>query len=146
MHLRILIGLVVLLLALATASLAQESDRYRLERTDNGLVRMDTVTGEMSICQDRDGRLVCRMLGDERAAFEQELERLQASVEALEKRVSELEAARPGDEGPSQLSESEFEQTMSYMERFFRRFIGIVKDLDQELRKDESEPAQPQRT
>ena len=86
------------------------------------------------------------MLGDERAAFEQELERLQASVEALEKRVSELEAVRPGDEGPSQLSESEFEQTMSYMERFFRRFIGIVKDLDQELRKDESEPAQPQRT
>jgi len=146
MHLRILLGSVVLLLALATASLAQEADRYRLERTDNGLVRMDTVTGEMSICQEREGRLVCRMAGDERAAFEQELERLQASVQALEKRVSELEGAQAGHKEPSQLSESEFEQTMSYMERFFRRFIGIVKDLDQELRKDEPEPAQPQRT
>ena len=29
-------------------------------------------------------------------------------------------------------TEEEFEKTMSYMERFFRGFIGIVKELDED--------------
>jgi hypothetical protein len=32
---------------------AAEPDRYRLEKTESGYVRMDTRTGEMSICEER---------------------------------------------------------------------------------------------
>ena len=57
---------------------ADETDRYRLEKSDNGYVRMDTQTGEMSICEERSGQLVCKLAADERAAFEDEIDRLQA--------------------------------------------------------------------
>ena len=40
---------------LAGASLAAATERYRLERSDSGYVRMDTQTGEMSTCEERGG-------------------------------------------------------------------------------------------
>jgi hypothetical protein len=68
------------------AAYAQSDDeRYTLEKSANGYVRMDKQTGEMSICQEQSGQLVCKLAADERSAFESEVDRLQSSVEALEK-------------------------------------------------------------
>ncbi|TIV69269.1 MAG: hypothetical protein E5V89_19505, partial [Mesorhizobium sp.] len=95
-------------------------------------VRMDTQTGAMSICEERSGQLVCKMAADERAAFQDEIDRLQGSVKALDERVAKLEnslSARLESQLPS---EEDFNKTMSYMERFFRSFMDIVKDMDKE--------------
>lgn len=123
----------------ATSAGAEDAARYRLEKTADGYVRMDTQTGAMSKCTEQAGQLVCRMAADEHSAFQDEVDRLQASMKALDERVARLEnslAARLESRLPS---EEEFDRTMGYMERFFRGFMGIVKDLN----KDEVEPGKP---
>ncbi|TIX77589.1 MAG: hypothetical protein E5V24_27965, partial [Mesorhizobium sp.] len=56
----------------AASAFSEEIDRYRLEKSATGYVRMDTQTGAMSICEERSGQLVCKMAADERAAFQDE--------------------------------------------------------------------------
>jgi hypothetical protein len=139
----------LLLLPLLASASAAEPDRYRLEKTPNGYVRMDTRTGEMSVCQEKWGELVCRMAADERTAVQNEMERLQtelkalndqlATVKALEGRVAKLENSMTAKIEQSLPTEEDFNKTMSYMERFFRSFMGIVKDFENE----NPNPAEP---
>ena len=44
---------------------ANDAERYRLEKSANGYVRMDTQTGAMSICEEKEGQLVCRVAADD---------------------------------------------------------------------------------
>lgn len=119
------------LLATAGAN-AADSERYRLEKTEQGYVRMDTQTGEMSICEERAGQLICKLATDARTAFEDELGRLQDVVAKLEARIGRLEAALPARSPSALPSEEEFEQTLGYMERFLRRFLGIAKEMNED--------------
>ncbi|MVA95671.1 hypothetical protein GN330_00195 [Nitratireductor sp. CAU 1489] len=112
-----------------TAS-AQDGERYWIEKSQDGYVRMDRQTGEMSYCSGQGGRLVCRLAADDRRALQDEIARLQDEIVAIEERLAALES-RPRDEGLP--SEDEFEKTMGYMERFFRRFMGIVKEFERDL-------------
>ncbi|MGN6146821.1 hypothetical protein [Ollibium composti] len=118
---------------------ANDAERYRLEKSANGYVRMDTQTGAMSICEEKEGQLVCRVAADERSAFQDEIDRLQDKVKGLDERVSKLENSLSQKLESSLPSEEDFNKTMSYMERFLRSFMGIVKDMEKE------EPA-PQKT
>ncbi|MEW9808640.1 hypothetical protein ABUE31_21830 [Mesorhizobium sp. ZMM04-5] len=119
------------LLAVPLAASA-ETDRYRLEKTPEGYVRLDTSTGAMSICTQRQDELVCRMAADERTAMQDEIERLQAGVKSLEDRVARLERAPAAQAQSSLPTEEDFNRTMGYMERFFRSFMGIVRDFEAE--------------
>lgn len=130
---------VVLTMLASTNANAAETERYRLEKTDTGYVRMDTQTGEMSICEERTGQLICKLATDARTAFEGEVERLQEAVAALEERIARIEAALPAKSQSALPSEEEFEQTLGYMERFLRRFMGIAKDMQ-----DDSKTPSPQ--
>lgn len=123
---------VALILLVAANAGAADTDRYRLEKTDTGYVRMDTQTGEMSICEERGGQLICKLATDARTAFEGEVERLQDAVKVLEERVAKLETALPAKPQTALPSEEEFEKTLGYMERFLRRFMGIAKDMEDE--------------
>jgi flagellar motility protein MotE (MotC chaperone) len=129
----------------AASAWSEETDRYRLEKSANGYVRMDTQTGAMSICEERSGQLVCKMAADERAAFQDEVDRLQTSVKALDERVSKLENSLSARFESTLPSEEDFNKTMSYMERFFRTFKNIVKDMDKEGGDDGAKP-NPQKT
>ena len=123
-----------------------DTDRYTLEKTGNGYVRMDRRTGEMSLCEERSGQLVCKLAADERAAFQADTERLEAAIEALEERVAKLESGLAAEPGDALSTEEEFEKTIGYMERFLRRFMGIAKDFEEEPAKPEAPPADPQKT
>ena len=130
--------------AVAAQAAEAGADRYRLEKSAEGYVRMDTLTGAMSLCEEKSGQLVCRMAADERAALQDEIGRVQGSVEALEERVARLEKAPPARLDSTLPSEEEFDKTMGYMERFFRTFLNIVKDFSREDG-DAAKPA-PDRT
>lgn len=139
---RVVAGLAIAATLLATPSRSQEADRYILERSGEGFVRMDRMTGEMSICDDRGGQLACRLAADERAAFENELD-------ALAERVKKLEAQMAGMEKSAATelpSETEFEQTLTLMERFFRRFWDLVREFESEKDQPSPEDGTPQRT
>ena len=114
--------------ALAAGSAQAEGEgRYRMEKTDGGLVRLDTATGEVSLCREQEGQIVCRMAADERAAFEKELDLLTKRVEALEKGGATGETAAK----PSLPTDEEIDRTMTIMEKMMQRFMGIVKNLEE---------------
>nr|WP_307233167.1 hypothetical protein [Pararhizobium capsulatum] len=100
--------------------------RYSMQRAESGIARLDTQTGEVSLCQDKDGQMVCRLAADERTAFELELDLLTKRVETLEN------ALQDGQFGtkPRLPTDEEIDQTMGIMERMLRGFMGIVKDLE----------------
>ena len=93
---------------------------------------MDTQTGAMSICEERSGQLVCKVAADERAAFQDEIDRLQTSMKAMDERVTKLENSLSARLESKLPSEEDFNKTMSYMERFLKGFMGIVKDMDKD--------------
>ena len=116
-----------------TPVFAEDAERYRMERTEDGFVRMDMATGQMSICRERGVELVCRAAVDEREAYHREIGDLEKRVDLLEQRLAELEGAGLRSMVPS---EEDFEQTLNQMERFFRRFFGMVREFDQETAPD----------
>ncbi|MER9065579.1 hypothetical protein NKH84_03305 [Mesorhizobium sp. M0902] len=116
----------------AASAFSEEADRYRLEKSANGYVRMDTQTGAMSLCEERSGQLVCKTAADERAALQDEVDRLQSSVKALDERVAKLENSLAARFESTLPSEEDFNKTMGYMEHFLRSFMDIVKDMDKD--------------
>ncbi|MCA1491172.1 hypothetical protein [Sinorhizobium alkalisoli] len=124
---------------------AQESSpgRYTMQKSETGFARLDTETGEVDLCQEKNGELVCRMAADERAAFERELDLLTRRVEALEKAVGRGAAASK----PDLPTDEEIDRTMSIMERVMRKFMGIVKEFDDKGKSPAEEGGQvPDRT
>jgi hypothetical protein len=105
---------------------AKDIVRYSLEKTADGYVRMDRQSGEMSVCKETDGQLVCRLAADERAAANAALAK---RLDALEKKVAALEGS-PSKPQNALPSDEEFDNTLSMMERFMRRFMGVVKELE----------------
>lgn len=115
-----------LALLLTGSAHAEGEGRYRMERTEAGFVRLDTVSGDISLCREQDGQIVCRMAADERAAFEKELDLLAKRIEALEKGGTTGQTAAK----PSLPTDEEIDRTMSIMEKMMKRFMGIVKNLE----------------
>ncbi|SFA98459.1 hypothetical protein SAMN03159496_01341 [Rhizobium sp. NFR07] len=117
------------------AGAAEAQQRFQMERSEGGIIRLDTETGAITTCRDQSGELTCRMAPDERAAYETELDLLEKRVSVLEERLSQT----PPDRLPS---DAEVDRSLSIMERFMRTFMGIVREFTGE---PEKEP-QPDRT
>ena len=130
-------------LILAGSAHADGEGRYRMEKTETGFIRLDTTSGDVSLCREKDGQIVCRMAADERAAFEKELDLLTRRVEALEKGG----ATALTDAKPSLPTDEEIDRTMTVMEKMMQRFMGIVKNLeDGEEKAVPEKGADPQKT
>jgi len=122
----------------ATAGVyAQDGDanRYTMERTDDGIVRMDTATGEMSLCQERDGRIACALAGDERSALDERIARLEQRLSAMEKEIADLKADRA-----TLPTDKDLDRAMGAMENFMRRFFKMVDDLNKDFKDRTGEP------
>jgi hypothetical protein len=145
MQLKGIVASALLIAAFPLSAGAQDTDRYTLEKSADGYVRMDRKTGEMSICAERSGQLVCRLAADERSAYQDQVDRLQERLSDLEKRVAEMETAPRLKLDGALPSEEDFEKSLGYMERFFRRFMDIVKDFDKDWLRGEPD-TQPQKT
>ncbi|GHD15235.1 hypothetical protein ACFOEZ_16535 [Tianweitania populi] len=126
-----------LLLGLGATAQAQGSETFRLEKTEHGYVRLNTQTGAMSICEERDTQLVCRMAADEAAAGTDQADGLHARIDRLEARIATLERQQKSTDVAA---DEEFDKGLHRMERFLRGFMGIVREF-------ESDPkSQPDRT
>ena len=119
----ITLSLVAILIPLAASAAEPDASRFQLERSGDHFVRLDRQTGAMSLCEEKDGELVCRMAADERAAYESELDRLSDRVTALENK-SIVNKALPSD--------AEIDRSIGIMERWMRSFMGIVKEFQSE--------------
>src|SRR4051795_10869489 len=76
----------------AEAKLDSQNGRYALSPVADGVIRLDTKTGDVSTCTNTGTGWVCYAVPDERAALDAEIGRLQADNERLK--------AEPAGRGP----------------------------------------------
>ena len=69
-----------------------ENGRYTLSTVPDGVIRLDTRTGEVSNCANNGNGWACYLVPDERAAFDAEIGRLQAENEKSRTEVERLKA------------------------------------------------------
>ncbi|MBP0616342.1 hypothetical protein [Jiella mangrovi] len=102
-----------------------EPGRYEIVRIDGAVARLDTATGELSPC-----RVVADALTCGNAAGPRDQAASNARIRALEKRVSALEAEL--SKGGSALTGSdETDAAIARMQKLFRGFADIVKELEE---------------
>lgn len=124
-------------------SAADPAGRYTMSPTDSGMLRLDTVTGAVSLCSRRSEQWVCEPVSDETASTRAEIDRLtaenrdlRAEVQRLEEfalsgggRAPERHAERPG--GRLELpSEADVDRAFDYVERMFKKFRNKLKEFD----------------
>ncbi len=108
---------------------AQDMQRYSMEKTEAGIIRLDRQTGEFALCKELAGKIECaetklaQLSSDERTVL------LEKQVADLTARIAKLE--KSGVANSTLPSEEEFEKGLGYMERFMRSFMGVAKSLDE---------------
>lgn len=132
---------VSLALALGTATAAAQAadnHRYQMQEVEGGVVRLDTVTGGMTLCLTKQDRLVCD-------PAENRMKALTTRIDELEKRLARLEAEEPqaGAGEPSEPTDRQLDEAMDTMKRVMQHFFGMVRDFEKELRKPSGRDEDP---
>jgi hypothetical protein len=119
----------IALLALALAAspaIAQTPGRFTFQPIDGGIMRLDTETGHVSHCTKAGDSLACRSVADDRAALQEEIDRLRRENEAL--RLGG-KPSTPGITGKLQLpSEDEIDKAMTMFEKMMRRMMKTFRE------------------
>lgn len=95
--------------------------RYQLQPVEGGVVRLDTATGQMTMCRAGAGALDCTEAASGGGAMA--VAALKARVDALERQVAALR------KGSSLPSDAEVDRSLSIMEKFMRSFMGMAREL-----------------
>jgi hypothetical protein len=113
-----------------------ESGRYTMERSGDGFLRLDTRTGAVSFCGQKNGAWGCNPVSDDRQALAEEIQKLETENRLLRDRVLELEGKPPAaDAKPPELklpSDAEMNQIMTWLETWVARFFAFVRTLTSE--------------
>ena len=128
------------------AAVGDGAARYAMRATAEGTLRLDTRTGETTLCTTAGGRLKCSVSAEERAAYQQEIDALGTRLEKLEQRLIALEGPGRGSgemsgsaDALSEAQRRNVDQAVSMAERAMRGFVGVVK----RLKRDYGEPGAP---
>jgi hypothetical protein len=105
-----------------------ENGRYNMSPVAGGVLRLDTRSGQVSLCRQKGDSWICETTADDRAAYEKEIARLQARVAGLEAELGR----RPGGGDLKLPSDAEVDRVMKFFESVFRRFIGMIEGLQRE--------------
>jgi hypothetical protein len=120
-----------------------EDSRFSFFRVDDGYLRLDGHTGQVSICAKRQAGWLCQALPEERAAFEAEIARLQGDNAALKKEVLAHGLPLPGGVWPDSpatagprppaATDHEVNQVMSVIENVWRRLVAMIVSVQRDL-------------
>jgi hypothetical protein len=144
---RLIVMLALAAAAGGSAALAQtaapdsENGRYTFNQVADGLLRLDTRTGQVSLCAKKDTGVACNSVPDERTALENEIARLQRENGTLKKEMLARNLPLPGGvanapsaEQQRELnlkvplpSDAEIDRVMSAFEKMWRRLVDMVQ-------------------
>ena len=134
----------------------RENGRYALSPIADGVIRLDTRTGDVSTCSNSGTGWACYAVPDERAALDAEIGRLQADNEKLK---AELQAAReptingkideplpktdslkpePKVESERKIeiplpSDRDMDRVMSFLEQAWRRLVDVANRMQKDI-------------
>jgi len=145
------LGLAIASMALGqTAAPQSDEKRYTFNRVDEGYLRLDGRTGQVSICAQRPAGWACQAVPDERAALEAEIARLQAENAAVKKELIARDLPLPGtvkpdapaanpDEPRLQLpNDADLNKVMNFVEKVWRRLLDMIATVHKDVLKKQS--------
>jgi hypothetical protein len=139
--------------ALAAVAHAQPSSpeggdgRFTFHRADDGYLRLDGRSGQVSMCNRRTSGWQCQLVPDERIALEAEISRLQSDNAALKKELLSRSlplpnGMRPDEPGsksqvqrPPLPDDAELNRVMAVMEKIWRRMVEMIMSVQRDLQK-----------
>jgi len=122
-----------------------ENSRYTFSRADEGYLRLDGRTGQVSICTRRPVGWACQAVPDERLALESEITRLQSENVTLKKELLSRNLPLPGvvkpdtpvaknDEPVLQLpGDAEINKVVVFIEKVWKRLVEMVATLHKDV-------------
>lgn len=130
---------------------AGDERRYQFNPVEGGTLRLDTRSGQVSLCSRRATGWVCALVADDRNALEQEIARLQADNGRLQSENGRLKQslldrgaplpdgatpppAERGDAVPAPRRD-EIDRVMSALERVWRRLVDMIGNLQKDMGK-----------
>jgi hypothetical protein len=126
---------------------AGEDSRYQLNRVDDGYLRLDLKSGQVSLCDRREVGWACRAVPDDRAALDGEIARLQDENAALKKSLldrglplpgaatSVPPVARNGDSDLKLPSHADLDRMMAVVEKVWRRLVEMIANWQKDIMK-----------
>jgi hypothetical protein len=147
---RIGLAIVALVSALATPGVAQDKPdsadgRYTLHRTDEGYLRLDGRSGQVSLCLKRSAGWECQAVPDERSALEGEIARLQSDNANLKRELLAHNLPLPGgvrpgvtgreEQGLQLPSDAELNQMMTFIEKVWKRMVEMIVTTQKDIMK-----------
>jgi hypothetical protein len=158
MMVRTALSILVLALLAQSAAWAQatpaENDdtRYSFSQVDEGYLRLDGRTGQVSVCTRRVVGWACQAVADERNALEAEIARLQGENVALKKEFLARNLPLPGTVKPQQPaakpeepaakpeqpqlqlpSDADLNKMMTFIEKVWRRLVDMIVTLQKDM-------------
>ena len=117
-----------------------ENGRYSFSAVTDGMMRLDTRTGDVSICAKKDAGWACSTVPDERAALENEIARLQRENGTMKKDMLARGLPLPsgvaggvpaGQQRELNLkvplpSDAEIDRVMSAFEKMWKRLVDMA--------------------
>ena len=120
-----------------------ENGRYSFNPMADGVLRLDTRTGQVSQCSRSDAGWTCKTVPDERSSLESEIARLQGENATLKKEllarglpvpgVPSPPAAKPGEPELKLPSDAEVDKVMSFLEKVWRRLLEMGREVQKDV-------------
>ena len=124
--------------AQAQGAASETSDgRFTLHRADDGYLRLDGRSGQVSACIRGPEGWACRPVPDERSRFDAEIARLQSENVALKTELLARNTVPPARvESPSLHTPraTESSRVMTLVEKVWRQVVEMVADVQHSLR------------
>lgn len=142
----VITGLCLLAPAFADEALPENNEgRYSFNKVPEGVLRLDTQTGQVSVCSQRTVGWACQAVPDDRAVLESEIARLRSENAALKKDIlsrglplpagSVAEPPATGDGGrmlPPQ-GNSDFDRMMAFVGRVWHRLVEAIAQAQRQM-------------
>jgi len=123
--------------------------RYMFSKEPGGFLRLDTQTGEVSLCSQKAVGWACEAAPEDRAALENEIARLRTENATLKKDILARGLPLPAGVMPEPLaqndepqnavsslhlpSDADIDRMAAFMDRVWHRFVDAVERAQQQL-------------
>ncbi|HML07510.1 MAG TPA: hypothetical protein VK430_05195 [Xanthobacteraceae bacterium] len=122
-----------------------DEGRYTFSKVADGFVRLDTQTGEVSLCRQRTVGWACEAVPEDRAVLENEIARLRRENAALKKDIlsrglplppgtmPEPPVVRGDDHAPRWQGFSDLDRAMAFVGRVWHRLVEAIAHAQKQV-------------